>query len=81
MILLFATASCWDKRSANSSSYKHLCSEAEMADDIFNKKVFVWNLNALLGVQLWTGRTSSVSFVLDFSNASTLAWRLFTDAL
>lgn len=25
--------------------------------------------------------TSSVSFVLDFSRASTLAWRLLTDAL
>lgn len=39
--------------------------------------------NAIFTVKraAWTFLTSSVSFVLDFSRASTLAWRLLTDAL
>lgn len=58
---------------------QQLCREADGRQH-HEVKMFVQKLNALF-VLLCITLTSSVSFVLDFSRASTLAWRLFTDAL
>lgn len=56
--------------------YQQQCREAGRPKDILK---LMWN--AFFEVHLRIMLTSSVSFVLDFSRASTLAWRLFTDAL
>lgn len=72
MILLLATASCGDK---SKQQWKQK-QTSRSTGNVFERE---WNVFS--EVQLGVTLTSSVSFVLDFSRASTLAWRLFTDAL